>query len=229
MPRAKTTMPIDRLGYIKLIHVAKRELEKAGQMDADTYRAMLMSVGNAASTKDMSLSNLIKVLERMKKAGFKVRPKANGQGRVMAMTADARKVRALWLFLHELGAVRDPSENALAAYVSRMAKVDDLHWARGKRWDLKMPRDRAELLIESLKKWAMRFLPGAIRALLDEARERHQVAPLSVDQQSVAQHAFNVIRDFEGYDHHWWAWEGLRQTLDKPVSATLRDAAPKHP
>ena len=44
-----------------------------------------------------------------------------------------------------------------AAYVKRIAKVDDLHWVRGRAVDT---------LIETLKKWAMRdHLPAAVAAL----------------------------------------------------------------
>jgi phage gp16-like protein len=221
-------MPIDRTGYIKLIHVARRELEKAGQMDEATYRAMLLAVGKASSTKDMPPSSLVKVLEHMKRAGFTVRPKTpeRPQQRRLATSPDARKVRALWLFLHELGAVRDPSEQALAAYVARMAKVDDLHWARGRRFDTKKSWDRPELLIESLKAWAMRVLPDAIRVLLEETRQRHQVAPLSIEQQQAAQNAAYCLVTYQSYDHHWWAWAGLRQALEMPVSPDLGDAVP---
>ena len=66
-------------------------------------------------------------------------------------------MRALWLFLHVLGEVRDPSEKALAAYVKRIAKVDDLRWATG---------DAVTALIETMTKWALRrALPATVAAL----------------------------------------------------------------
>ena len=65
-------------------------------------------------------------------------------------------MRALWLFLHQLGAVKNPSEAALAAYVKRIAKVDALQWADG---------HQTEALIETLKKWAMRYLPSQVQEM----------------------------------------------------------------
>ena len=55
----------DRLRYIKLIHVARREL----RMDDDTYRMMLAGMkvlDGATSTADLSVPNLLKVLEQLK-------------------------------------------------------------------------------------------------------------------------------------------------------------------
>ncbi|NYT80920.1 regulatory protein GemA [Alcaligenaceae bacterium] len=142
-----------RTQLIRLIHVAKRDLH----MGDDTYRHILISIGGRDSSADLPVSKLGAVLEHMKKAGFKVRSKQGGKpGRAMAMDTESRKVRALWLFLHEIEAVRDPSEGALAAYVKRMAGVDALQWVNGKQ---------IETVIEALKKWAMRVLPGLVREM----------------------------------------------------------------
>ena len=72
-----------------------------------------------------------------------------------AISAEARKARALWLMLHELGQVRDPSERALGSYCKRVLKVDALQWTDGQIWRL----------IESLKDWAMRVLPARCEAM----------------------------------------------------------------
>ncbi|MFT4190879.1 MAG: regulatory protein GemA [Comamonas sp.] len=216
-----------RAQLIRLIHVGRRDLEQRGQMDEPTYRTLLRTAsgGKADSSVAMTVPMLERALDQLKRAGFKVRAKAGSKARpdrVQTPSPEARKVRALWLFLHHLGAVRDPSERALAAYVKRIGKVDDLHWARGVRWDLPEARDRMELIIETLKKWAMRYLPGAIQALLAEAGARHQVHPLNQAQQEAAQRAFNCIRDAEGFDMHWAAWERLAEALGRPIHADLR-------
>jgi phage gp16-like protein len=146
-------MAIDkRLQLIRLIHVAKRDLA----MDDDAYRAMLRRIGNKESASELSQSKLEQVLEHMKRSGFKVRSKGK-PSRPLAQDGEARKVRALWLLLHELGAVTNPSEEALAAYAKRITGVDALQWLGGAK---------AERLIETLKKWAMRFLPTAVRELV---------------------------------------------------------------
>ncbi|MFJ7792946.1 gp16 family protein [Pseudomonas sp. NPDC096950] len=135
----------DRLRYIKLIHVARREL----RMDDDTYRMMLAGMkglGGATSTADLSVPNLLKVLEQLKQRGFKVRPNAAGK-RPKANDEQSKKIRSLWLTLHDLGAVRDPSEEALAKFVLSMTKVSALQW---------LTAVQASRVIENLKQWQNR-------------------------------------------------------------------------
>lgn len=132
----------DRIRLIKLIHVARREL----RMDDDTYRLMLAGMrglDGATSTADLSVPNLLRVLEQLKQKGFKVRPN-NKAKRPLADDEQSKKIRALWLTLHDMGAVRDPSEEALAKYVLRMTKVAALQW---------LTAAQASQVIENLKQW----------------------------------------------------------------------------
>lgn len=202
---AATTATNRRTTLIKLIHVAKRELAQHG-LDDVAYRQILVSVGKDSSLKTMAIPGMVAVLEHLKARGFVVRPKAGD--RRQAINPGASKVRALWLFLHQLGEVRDPSEKALAAYVKRIAKVDDLHWASGKSIDV---------LIETLKKWAMRVPPGAIKALADEVLARHQAQPFNALQLATFLRAANASFNYEGFDHHLWAWQDLMELLGRPV------------
>ena len=132
----------NRQRLIRLIHVAKRDL----QMDDDSYRAVLVKVAKKTSAADLTVPELERTLEHLKRCGFKVRSKGKpakaAPSRPMAQDPEAKKIRALWLFLHELGAVQNPSEEALAAYVKRITKVDALQWINGYQ---------AETLIESMK------------------------------------------------------------------------------
>ena len=152
-----------RNGLIRLIQVARRDLN----LDETNYRAILFAQGGNESLAAMHIDGMKKVLDYLKAQGFKVRKTRTD--RKQATGKDASKVRALWLFLHELGAVRDPSEAALTAYVKRIAKVDDVQWMRGVRrvdsGSKPMVKGREELVIETLKKWAMRHLPAAVTAL----------------------------------------------------------------
>lgn len=204
-----TTMPSKtdprRATLIKLIHVARRDLG----MDEPTYRTVLLSAGKSESLSGMSVSNMQAVLERLKKDGFKVRPKASS--RPLATAPEASKVRALWLFLYELGEVRDPSEKALVAYVSRIAKVDDLRWSHGSRQVNAEFKDRSELLIETLKKWAMRILPGKVMELLAQAKTI-ALAPAEVEQINA-----DLARAFgtNTFDPMHAAWETLNSTIKK--------------
>lgn len=202
---------MDRTSLIKLIHVARRELG----LDEETYRTVLRTTGKAESTKEMDVPALMRVVEHLKRAGFKVRSSkpSVGKARPMTISPAASKVRALWLFLHHLGAVRDPSEAALATYVKRIAKVDDLRW---------LPGDKVDPLIESLKKWAMRYLPEAIKELRREVLALHLAKPLTPAQVSHVQSSDMALRAGEGFDKHWWAWEHLMEALGRPVQPAIR-------
>lgn len=135
----------NRLRYIKLIHVARREL----RMDDDTYRMMLSGMkglDGATSTADLSVPNLFRVLEQLKLRGFKVHPN-KAQKRPLADDNQSKKIRSLWLTLHDIGAVRDPSEEALAKFVLSMTHVSALQW---------LSSAQASRVIENLKQWMER-------------------------------------------------------------------------
>lgn len=129
---------------IRLIHVAKREL----QMDDETYRAALsLSVPGKTSAKDMTIVELEKALEALKKKGFQIRRTVGT--RPLADDAQSKKLRALWLEMHTQGIVKRAEESALAAYVKRLTGVDALQW---------LNTDQASRVIETLKKWQSREL-----------------------------------------------------------------------
>lgn len=145
----------DRLRLIRLVHTAARELH----MDRDTYRDVLRTVTGKDSCSSMSAAELQVALDHLKKCGFKVRP-TRRPSRPLDFHAESRKIRALWLLLHELDVVRDASEAALGAYVKRMTGVEALQWINS---------GQTERVIESLKKWAMRYLPQRVKRHLPAA------------------------------------------------------------
>jgi len=159
-----------RQSLIRLIHVAKRDLA----LDDDTYRAMLIAATGKDSSAGLSVPQLERVLAHMKKSGFMVRHKTpanrprdsrhppSGLSRNIAQDAQSKKIRALWLSLHDMGAVRDCSEAALSAYVRRIAHVDALQW---------LDTDQASHVIETLKKWQTRVQHAPAQPLA------HQVQP----------------------------------------------------
>lgn len=151
--RRKLASADERLHLIRLVHVAYREL----QLDKDTYRAALVTATGKDSCSRMSAAELQRALDHFKRVGFKVRAKAR-PSRPLDQRPESQKIRALWLLLHQLGAVKNSSEEALAAYVKRIAHVEALQWIDG---------HQAERLIETMKKWAMRFLPDAVQQLAD--------------------------------------------------------------
>lgn len=133
----------DRQSLIRLTCVAQKDL----RLDDETFRQMLVTLTGKASRKDMALWELEKVVAGLKARGFKVRR----QGRTLDTSALCSKVRALWIELHRLGVVRDPSEAALCSWASNSR-------AKNVTTDLGMMSD-AQLAasIERLKKWVKRI------------------------------------------------------------------------
>jgi len=208
---ARTTANQDaRQRLIRLIHVGKRELG----LDDDVYRALLMGSVQKDSTSTMSVPELERVLERMKRSGFKVRvksarpPAQSRPGRPLAQYPEARKVRALWLFLHQLGAVKNPSEEALAAYVKRIAKVDALQWTNG---------NQTEALIETLKKWAMRYLPGQVREMAQTLSEAIKTGSVTLSDEELTglRSTVGLAQTRQTFDPMQTAWDALKTALDK--------------
>jgi len=157
-----TRNPNSRQSLIRLIHVAKRDLA----LDDDTYCAMLIAATGKDSSAGLSVPQLERVLAHMKKSGFTVRHKTpkdrprdsahppGGLSRNIAQDAQSKKIRALWLSLHDMGAVHDCSEAALGAYVKRITRIDALQWLDG---------DQASHVIETLKKWQERVALRDVR------------------------------------------------------------------
>lgn len=141
----------NRLRLIKLIHVARREL----QMDDDTYRLMLSgmpALDGITSTADLSVPNLVQVLEQLKRKGFKVRPNTTSK-RPRAKDGQSRKIRSLWLSLRDAGVLRDASEEALVNFVKGSTGVPALQWLTGAQ---------ASQVIEQLKQWLQRTEQEAV-------------------------------------------------------------------
>ncbi|NLR73547.1 gp16 family protein [Leeia aquatica] len=196
-----TTKTYDRTRLIRLIHVARRELG----LDDGCYRAILLQVATKTSAADLSASELQMVLDHMKRLGFKVRAKSPVQSRPLAQDAEARKVRALWLFLHELGVVKDPSERALASYVKRIAGVDALQWV-----DCDMHR-----VIETMKKWVMRFLPQIVQEMAAKASK----SGLTMPEQDLINNALSDAFTRMTFDPMHYAWQCLSDVLKRGRAA----------
>jgi phage gp16-like protein len=121
------------------VHVAKKEMG----LDEDTYRGMMMNVTGKASLTQLSDAEVEKLIEDFKTKGWQAKPKSGAAGGV-AKRADhpvARKARALWISLYQLGAIENHSEQALEAFAARQLKCDRLQWTR---------QDHADGLIEAL-------------------------------------------------------------------------------
>lgn len=127
-PTAAGASPARRARLAK-VHIGRKEL----RLDDETYRALLGRLfAGKTSAADLSDAQLDQLLEHFKAEGFKPPKKAPKRAgkRPMAAGPVPDKLRALWLSLYHLGAVRDPREEALAAYVKRTTRVAALQWLR---------------------------------------------------------------------------------------------------
>lgn len=125
---------------IQIIKIAQKQLG----MDDDSYRDILFALTRKRSSTDLDFAERKKVLDHMEACGFK---RTKPQPRNLADDPQSKKMRALWLELHQAGKVRNPSESALAAFVKRQTGRDALQWLNSKE---------ASAVIEELKKWLAR-------------------------------------------------------------------------
>lgn len=134
------------------MQIARKEL---GLQD-DDYRSILERLTGRTSSADCSDAELGRVLDEFKAKGWTPRVVTGGRkagkpesqkARKPADHPAAKKARALWLSLWNLGEVRDSSEAALEAFARRQLKVAWLQWA---------DQGHTYKLIEALKAMAQR-------------------------------------------------------------------------
>lgn len=129
---------------IQLIHIGKSQI---GMPDAE-YRALLANVSHGkTSSKSLTLAQLETVLRHIKAQGFMPAVATTG-GQILRhrQPEQLKKIRSLWLELHEMGVVRSPQESALHRYCAKYGGAD---WQD----DVYAMRD----IIERLKQWRARF------------------------------------------------------------------------
>lgn len=123
---------------IQLIHIGKAKLH----LDDEMYRDILAYTTGKSSTKDMSLTELNVVLTELKNKGFTTTvPKTKRPN-----DPQSRLIRHLWLSLHDLGVVKDPSETALNTYIQHQTGEEFSN----------LESDKKSQIIEMLKKWRTR-------------------------------------------------------------------------
>ncbi|WP_387692545.1 gp16 family protein [Photorhabdus sp. RM71S] len=129
---------------IQLIHIARSNLK----LDEDTYRQMLLSETRKASTREMDIPQLTRILEAMKKRGFKIKSSRKSKtSRPLDSHPQSKKIRTLRLEIASIGIVHNSSEQALAHWIKRETDIDDLQW---------LDSGQASSIIEKLKKWRNR-------------------------------------------------------------------------
>jgi phage gp16-like protein len=139
---------------IKIIQVAIRKLG----LREDEYRALYEGQTGKRSLRDMTGREMGRILDAMVKLGFQKDGSAPARAGSVTLCDDPqpRKIRSLWLRLRDMDVLRNPSEQALLAYVKRLTRVDRMEW---------LDRRQLSFVIETLKSWvnreaAARGLPG---------------------------------------------------------------------
>ena len=133
-----------RRGMYAKLQIAKKQLG----LSEDDYRAIIFDHCRSMSAADATDEQLECMVKHFEQRGFKSTAKAvPGRKAPAADFPAAKKARALWISLHQLGAVRNRSDIALEAFAKRQLKVE--HW----RWS---DQSLSYRLIEALKALAKR-------------------------------------------------------------------------
>ena len=144
--RAAQPATFDRSSQHRRSMIAKANIAKSQLgMEEDDYRQIIFAESGQTSLKACSDAQLSGVIDRMKQKGFRPLPRGGKKG--AAQHPMARKARAMWISLHQLGVVHNPSEAALEAFAKRQLGCERLVWAR---------QSDAGKLIEALKTMAKR-------------------------------------------------------------------------
>ena len=133
----------------KLVKALQTGRRKLGMTDEE-YRGLLSSVtgGRTTSSKELTGEELVRALAALRKAGFRT-------------TADPqiRKIKSLWDEMHDLGIVRNRSDQAIETYIRRITRVQKIEWCSV---------EQLQLVIETLKNWIDRIEEPAAREHLQQ-------------------------------------------------------------
>lgn len=139
-----------RRALLAKVHLAKKDL----RLDDDTYRDILERITGRRSSAQCSVGELEDLVAHFRAQGFVPKTIAGGRqdaaARRGSRPADhpvAKKARAMWISLHQLGVVENASEQALEAFAKRQLGVERMQW---------MDQGLGFKLIEALKAMAER-------------------------------------------------------------------------
>lgn len=147
MPTLKPTPPAqgdkdERRRCTISIHTSARKLgmDTADENPLSDYRAMLVSIGGATSTKSMDLASLRRVQKHLLQT-------LNAKSNKPKDGWHAEKMRQLWAELSQLGALRDPSDEGLRLFVQKQTGLAALRF---------LSSSEGNKVVEALKAWVTR-------------------------------------------------------------------------
>ena len=201
-----------RQADLQKIHIAKKQL---GWSD-DEYRAVIMRISKDASDSagELNHKQRAELLAYMKFCGFKVRHarKDNAGKRrtpsrpVADRSEQVKMMRALWLRLHESGAVENADEQGLVTFAEKYTQKKALEW---------LSIEDCQKCIEILKKWLARV---RIQPFRTDWYELHRLGAVGSKSDSFIRSALIRMCSVDVVEcdllHH-------AQTLDKVHAWTL--------
>lgn len=122
-------------------------------LDDDTYRDLLARETGKRSSKALTMGEAVRFIDHLKgrlsasQSGHDTHSKG-GSGAMRLSGAYAGVCRALWISAWNLGLIRERTDRALVAFVTRQTGIDHLNWVQD-------PRDGARV-IEAIKAWIAR-------------------------------------------------------------------------
>lgn len=134
-----------RKNELAMIHIAKNALG----LDRETYELTLSNLCNGKrSSADLDWQERQKVLQHFKSKGWINKPAKKARTeRPLANSDQIKMIRGLWIELHQMGQLKDSSEQAINRFAKRQFSVDRVEWLDGKQ---------ASNMIEALKGWVAR-------------------------------------------------------------------------
>lgn len=111
------------------IHIAKKELG----LDDDNYCAILTRITGCASSGDCNEAQLDALIVEFKRLGWKPKTNAAFGNFKLSGKPHVRKVFAVWGELSRKGALREPSRQALQAFVLKQTGVASPEWLSAKQ------------------------------------------------------------------------------------------------
>lgn len=125
---------------LQLVHIGKTQLG----MDDETYRSLLSRQFYQNSAKNISYSDLLKLVKLLQDKGAKIRlPRSQS-----SLSPIQRKLWAVWKQMHADGVIDDGSSRGLNSFVKRSLD-DDVPWNE-------LTNKQATLILENLKQWQKR-------------------------------------------------------------------------
>ena len=142
---------------IQLIHIAKQKLS----MDEYSYRAMLERLTGKQSTKQMSMAELMQIMQELEQKGFKKTARKHQSPPSQSAVGKSRiitKIRAVWIEMAKAGIVLDSSEMALNRFAINIINTMLENQGNNLRMlNLQSLNDyQASIVLERLKQWAKR-------------------------------------------------------------------------